>query len=68
MSSEHVSTAVVSVAIPTLNGGPLLGEVYEFVRRHPELATGDGDERWQNIMLYAPVAITLMRSSRKAST
>jgi effector-binding domain-containing protein len=32
--------------------GSLLGEVYEFVRPRPELATGDGDELWQNIMLY----------------
>ena len=29
-----------------------MGEVYEFVRLRPELATGDGDERWQNVMLY----------------
>jgi effector-binding domain-containing protein len=32
--------------------GQLLGRVYEFVRPRPELATGDGDERWQNVMLY----------------
>jgi len=32
--------------------GPLLGQVYEFVRARPELATGDRDERWQNVMLY----------------
>jgi effector-binding domain-containing protein len=32
--------------------GVLLGEVYEFVRPRPELATGDGDELWQNVMLY----------------
>lgn len=32
--------------------GQLLGEVYEFVRRHPELATGTGGESWQNVMLY----------------
>jgi effector-binding domain-containing protein len=32
--------------------GKLLGEVYEFVRHRPELATGDGDELWQNVMLY----------------
>ena len=32
--------------------GALLGEVYEFVRPRPELATGDGDELWQNVMLY----------------
>jgi effector-binding domain-containing protein len=30
----------------------LLGEVYEFVQGRPELATGDGDGRWQNVMLY----------------
>ncbi len=31
---------------------PLLGQVYEFVRPRPELATGDADELWQNVMLY----------------
>ena len=30
----------------------LLGQVYEFVRRRPELATGDGGELWQNVFLY----------------
>ena len=32
--------------------GRLLGQVYEFVRDRPELATGEGDELWQNVMLY----------------
>ena len=32
--------------------GPLLGQVYEFVRRRPQLATGDAEELWQNVMLY----------------
>ncbi len=32
--------------------GPLLDEVYGFVRNHTELATGDGEEQWQNVMLY----------------
>ena len=32
--------------------GSLLGQVYEFVRPRPELATGDGEELWQNVMLY----------------
>jgi len=32
--------------------GALLGQVYEFVRPHPELATGDDEELWQNVMLY----------------
>lgn len=32
--------------------GQLLDEVYGFVRARPELATGAGDERWQNVMLY----------------
>ena len=32
--------------------GPLLDQVYEFVRPRPELATGDGQELWQNVMLY----------------
>ncbi|MCL2515858.1 MAG: GyrI-like domain-containing protein [Microbacteriaceae bacterium] len=31
---------------------PLLDEVYLFARAHPELATGGGGERWQNVMLY----------------
>jgi effector-binding domain-containing protein len=31
---------------------PLLGQVYEFVRPRPELATGDGEELWRNVMLY----------------
>jgi effector-binding domain-containing protein len=32
--------------------GQLLGEVYQYVRGHPDLATGEGGERWQNVMLY----------------
>jgi effector-binding domain-containing protein len=32
--------------------GPLLGQVYEFVGPRPQLATGDGEELWQNVMLY----------------
>jgi effector-binding domain-containing protein len=32
--------------------GQLLGQVYDFVRPRPDLATGVGDERWQNVMLY----------------
>ena len=32
--------------------GSLLGQVYEFVRPHPELATGDDEKLWQNVMLY----------------
>jgi effector-binding domain-containing protein len=32
--------------------GQLLEKVYRFVRPRPELATGDGDELWQNVMLY----------------
>ena len=32
--------------------GPLLDQVYEFVRPRPELATGNGQELWQNVMLY----------------
>jgi effector-binding domain-containing protein len=32
--------------------GQLLDEVYRFVRSRPELATGEGAERWQNVMLY----------------
>jgi effector-binding domain-containing protein len=30
----------------------LLDEVYGFVRGRRELATGDGSEQWQNVMLY----------------
>jgi effector-binding domain-containing protein len=30
----------------------LLTEVYRFVRPRPDLATGAGGERWQNVMLY----------------
>lgn len=30
----------------------LLDEVYRFVRGHSDLATGDGAELWQNVMLY----------------
>jgi effector-binding domain-containing protein len=36
---------------PTL-WGRLLDEVYGFVRGRADLATGDGNERWQNVMLY----------------
>jgi effector-binding domain-containing protein len=32
--------------------GQLLDEVYGFVRGRPDLATGTGGERWQNVMLY----------------
>jgi len=32
--------------------GQLLDEVYGLVRGRPELATGAGSERWQNVMLY----------------
>ena len=32
--------------------GKLLDEVYRFVRGYPELATGEREERWQNVMLY----------------
>lgn len=32
--------------------GRLLDEVYRFVRPRPELATGEGSELWQNVMLY----------------
>jgi effector-binding domain-containing protein len=53
---EERPTAVVArtttwTEFPNL-WGQLLGEVYEFVRSRPELATGHGDEVWQNVMLY----------------
>jgi effector-binding domain-containing protein len=50
--------------------GRLLGEVYQFVRERPELATGDGDELWQNVMLYkdqrpdVEVGVRVSRASR----
>jgi effector-binding domain-containing protein len=56
MTVEARPTAVVAQTttwpeFPNL-WGLLLGQVYEFVRPRPELATGNGDERWQNVMLY----------------
>ncbi len=49
-------TAVVAQAttwreFPSL-WGSLLSQVYDFVRPRPELATGTGNQRWQNVMLY----------------
>jgi effector-binding domain-containing protein len=32
--------------------GQLLDEVYRFVRSRTDLATGEGAELWQNVMLY----------------
>jgi effector-binding domain-containing protein len=32
--------------------GQLLDEVYRFVRGRGDLATGEGSEQWQNVMLY----------------
>jgi effector-binding domain-containing protein len=32
--------------------GPLLDQVYEFVRPRPELGAGDGGELWRNVILY----------------
>jgi effector-binding domain-containing protein len=56
MTVEARPTAVVAqtttwTEFPKL-WGPLLGQVYEFVSPHPELATGAGHELWQNVMLY----------------
>jgi effector-binding domain-containing protein len=56
MTVESRLTAVVArsttwVEFPRL-WGSWVGEVYEFVRSRPELATGVGDGLWQNIMLY----------------
>jgi effector-binding domain-containing protein len=56
MTVEARPTAVVAQTttwseFPKL-WGQMLGQVYEFVRPRPELATGNGDERWQNVMLY----------------
>jgi effector-binding domain-containing protein len=56
MTVEARPTAVVAqtttwTEFPKL-WGPLLGQVYEFVRPRPELGTGDGGGLWQNVMLY----------------
>jgi effector-binding domain-containing protein len=56
MTVEARPTAVVAqtttwTEFPKL-WGQLLGQVYEFVRPRPELATGDSGELWQNVMLY----------------
>src|SRR5579862_3383641 len=56
MTIEARPTAVVAVTT-TWTEFPkiwvsLLGQVYEFVRPRSELATGHGDELWQNVMLY----------------
>jgi effector-binding domain-containing protein len=56
MTVEARPTAVVAqtttwAEFPQL-WAPLLDQVYAFVRPRPELATGDGDELWQNVMLY----------------
>jgi effector-binding domain-containing protein len=56
MTVEARPTAVVAqtttwTEFPKL-WSPLLGQVYEFVRPHPELATGAGNELWQSVMLY----------------
>jgi effector-binding domain-containing protein len=32
--------------------GPLLDQVYRFVGDRTELATGEGTERWRNVLLY----------------
>ena len=53
---EPRPTAVVAQAttwerFPSL-WGQLLDEVYRFVRDRHDLATGDGAELWQNVMLY----------------
>jgi effector-binding domain-containing protein len=53
---EARRTAVVAQtttwdAFPSL-WGRLLGQVYEFVRLRPDLATGVGEELWENVMLY----------------
>jgi effector-binding domain-containing protein len=56
MTVEARPTAVVAqtttwTEFPKL-WGTLLTQVYGFVRPRPELATGEGDELWQNVMLY----------------
>ncbi len=53
---EAHPTAVVAQAttwkeFPKLRG-QLPGQVYEFVPPRPELAAGEGDELWQNVMLH----------------
>lgn len=56
---EHVEARPTAVVARTTTWAEfpqlwsqLLGEVYSFVRPRPELATGVGHERWQNVMLY----------------
>ena len=48
--------------------GQLLAEVYRFVRGRSDLATGDGTELWQNVMLYKDdrpdVEVGVLASSR----
>lgn len=53
---EARRTAVVAQtttwdAFPSL-WGRLLGQVYAFVRPRPDLATGVGQDLWENVMLY----------------
>ena len=53
---EARPTAVIAQAtswedFPSL-WGQVLDDVYRFVRRRGDPATGDASERWQNVMLY----------------
>jgi effector-binding domain-containing protein len=56
MSIEARPTAVIVqtttwMELPNV-WGSLLDQVYRFVRGRAELATGEGTELWQNVMLY----------------
>jgi effector-binding domain-containing protein len=56
MSVESRPTAVIGQTTRWTDfprvWGPLLDQVQRFVRGRPELATGEGAEQWQNVMLY----------------
>ena len=54
VSSRPTAVVAQTTTWPEFPGlwGQLLGEVYKFVRGHPELSTGSGGEMWQNVMLY----------------
>jgi len=56
MSIEARPTAVIGQTTTWMEfqnvWGSLLDQVYRFVRSRAELATGEGTELWQNVMLY----------------
>lgn len=56
MSVEARPTAVIGQTTTWMDfprvWGPLLDQVHRFVRGRADLATGEGTEQWQNVMLY----------------